>query len=75
MGPQTIRHGNTKYPWQLWMDGNTHIAIAGRDFDEGMSVQSFQSSLSAKAKRNGMKIKSGSDGNVVTFRFIHPEGS
>lgn len=71
-------HGNTKYPWELWEDGQTHIARAGRHFS--ISADSFRRSLqkhAADMRSRGHKVKVKTnvsrDEKVVTFFFYEPE--
>lgn len=72
----------SKYPWDEWMNGRIHRALAGRDFH--MSVDKFRSALRQKAYHTGMSVASwveevrenGPTGPVqfwVNFRFV-PKG-
>lgn len=44
----------SKYPWEEWMDGQTHTALAGRDFH--VSVHNFRSMLRQKGYQAGMTV-------------------
>ena len=41
-----------KYPWDEWMDGKVHSALAGRDFH--LSVRGFRDALRQKGYHSGM---------------------
>lgn len=68
-----------KYPWDEWMDGGHHTALAGRDFH--LSVDKFRQTLRAKGYHAGMTVTTAVDkirlngptGPVqfwVRFRFV-----
>lgn len=60
----------TKYPWEVWMDGNEHVAVRGKDFD--LSVSVFQTMLHNTGKRYDLiaatTMVDGTDDEVL-FRF------
>ena len=67
-----IPHGNEKYPWDLWLDGNQHRVTKGIEFE--MSISRFQSLLHSKASQMGnLKVKTGSRGDTLFFQFIEKE--
>jgi hypothetical protein len=43
-----------KYPWDSWMDGKVHPALAGRDFH--MSAEKFRDLLRQKAYHAGLHV-------------------
>ena len=66
------RHGNTRYPWASWADGQPHWAKARRDFT--CSLEAFRRALFTYAKRHGLEVTTRSDRatNRVWFQFQQP---
>lgn len=65
-------HGNTKYPWDMWADGNIWEVTMGLDFD--CKPASFRGVLYSHAKRSGLKIQIQTLTRMgkVRFRFYNP---
>ncbi len=72
----------SKYPWDKWMDGRHHTALAGRDFHQ--SVLKFRDMLRSKGYHSGYSVETdtytvderGPTGPVqywVRFRFFPKE--
>lgn len=72
MNPPERTH-NSKYsdlPWDEWMNGKTHEAEQGVHFTG--DVANFRSALAARAKKNGLKVRTRIDWDntgKVFFRF------
>lgn len=65
----TVPHGNEKYPWEQWENGEEHTAIKGEDFT--ISAKSFRNSLTARAAKIGRKVATSVRSKaVVIFRFL-----
>lgn len=56
-----------KYPWEKWMDGNTHTATYQEDFN--CSLPSFIAGLHQKARNNEFTVTTSTDGLQVSFQF------
>lgn len=75
-------HGNAKYPWELWMNGEWHKAKRGRHFH--VETESFRKSLGSRATaENRRRLAQGLppitattrvSGDTVTFQFSVKEG-
>ena len=65
-------HGNAKYPWDRWADGNIWEVTAGVDFD--CKPISFRGILYSYAKRSGLKLQVQSLTRMgkLRFRFYNP---
>lgn len=68
----TNGHGNAKYPWDRWADGNIWEVTAGVDFD--CKPVSFRGILYSYAKRSGLKLQVQSLTRMgkLRFRFYNP---
>ena len=68
----TSGHGNAKYPWDRWADGNIWEVTAGVDFD--CKPVSFRGVLYSYAKRSGLKLQVQSLTRMgkLRFRFYNP---
>jgi hypothetical protein len=71
--PSLPPHGNAKYPWALWVNGEVHKAKKGRHFT--IEVEAFRKSLSSHASSHGLRVTTRVSGDVVTFQFFAKEGS
>jgi hypothetical protein len=58
-----------RYPWELWTDGEVHVAKQGEDF--ACPAESFRTGLHVKARSIGMRVGSryDSDAGTVAFQF------
>ena len=54
--PASKEARKSKYPWDLWMDGEYHEVIRGEDFE--MPIPKFQTLLHRKAGDKDLKVKS-----------------
>lgn len=61
-------HGNTVYPWPLWVSGSVHRVKQGKHFN--VTTKSFCSSLRCHARRKGLSVETRVKGGTVTFRFF-----
>ena len=52
--PEPNCRGNSKYPWNQWLDGRVWELTPGVDFKT--STESFRALLSLTASRNGFRI-------------------
>lgn len=67
-----------KYPWDIWMNGDRHIARQSDEWEPGsltsfpanVKVSSFRAECHAAARRKGGKVDTDIKGNAVIFRFI-----
>lgn len=64
------------YPWNLWMNGERHIARRGLDFHS--SVRSFASGLYGRARSDStddqpVKVRTKIEGDAVYFQFYRIE--
>ena len=58
----------TFYPWESWMDGQTHRAKSGEDYT--CSDVQFQNALHQRARATKKKVTTGSpERGVVEFQF------
>lgn len=64
-------HGNTKYPWELWQNGEWHTAKRGRQFT--IEAESFRKSLGSRAAAEDLNVTTRVSGDTVTFRFSAKE--
>lgn len=62
-----------EYPWDEWIDFETHTAVRGKDFT--VSPNSFRNQLYLKAVKVGLRVKTHlkPSANDVTFRFYITE--
>ncbi len=60
-------HGNQRYDWDLWENGQQWEARRGRDFK--CSVESFRSMLSNRARARGTSVETRVKGGTVVFQF------
>tara|TARA_R100000306_G_C4356527_1_gene133018 strand:- start:231 stop:599 length:369 start_codon:yes stop_codon:yes gene_type:complete len=65
-------HGNTKYPWDSWADGNIWEVTMGVDFD--CQPTSMRGILYHFAKSRGLKVQVRSIARLgkMRFRFYNP---
>ena len=57
-----VRAGkNSRYPWDEWLNGRVWRLVYGTDFH--VTSHSFLGSLSYRAKRSGIKVRTQHDGN------------
>lgn len=68
-------HGNAKYPWADWSNGETWQIERGQDFDCDVDVMRGQ--IIVRARKDGRRVETrvvrepgGSD--QVVFRFLGP---
>lgn len=65
---RVIPHGNSRHPWDMWMDGQVWQIRHGVHFHchpENMRVQ-----IHGQARRRGVKAETNVRGDVVTFRAV-----
>jgi hypothetical protein len=61
----------TKYPWDEWLNGETHIITHGEDFD--VSFQAMQAQLHTRAGKEGLKVRTKRlEGDKLAFQFSTP---
>ena len=71
-GSDTGQHGNCKYPWDAWADGNIWEVTFGTDFN--CKLASMRGILYTFAKSRGMKVQVRSLIRLgkMRFRFYNP---
>jgi len=69
--PLSFRGPVSKYPWDEWTDGKTHVIEQGEDFT--VSYESMRTILYSKARRMDMKVwtNMSPDGGMF-IRFYRP---
>lgn len=75
--PWTMGRGY-KYPWQNWIDGETHVLCKGKDFH--VSVDNFRVVAYQTAYRLGIKVHVHKDEaagtvSVQFYKKVQPKGS
>lgn len=80
MSPSDVfRRGRpVKYPWDLWVNGQQHVARKGLDFS--VTVESFCSILYGRATSEStesttVKVRTKIEGDSVYFQFYEMEES
>lgn len=65
-------HGNTKYPWEVWSDGNIWEVVKGKDFD--CTTQSLIGAAWNYAARNGLKVtvRTRKKLGIIRMKFWNP---
>lgn len=71
--PLTPSQVNTLFPWELWLDGQSHEATYGRDFPQ--EIEAFISMLRRKADKTLTAVSTMVRGEVVSFQFYVPRHS
>lgn len=61
-----------RYNWELWTNGEEHVAISGRDFN--CTIPSFIAAIHNKKNAIGMEASTSVDGMSVKFQF-HTKGA
>lgn len=61
-------HGNTKYPWELWENGELHT-VKQHLYFPGLSAANFRRMVIDRARRSGKTATTRVKGNTVTFQF------
>lgn len=56
----------SKYPWDVWLDGETRTLIRGEDFD--ISPASFRNIVLQAADRRDLLVSTSRSGDAVTIR-------
>ena len=59
---------NEKYPWSEWMDGQIWKLKQGVDFKTKTS--SFAAGIRARARKNGIQLKTAMFGEYVVFQAV-----
>lgn len=68
-------HGNSRYDWATWMNGEAHVATIGKEIKAGQSVESFRASLFAKVTHFNKRMSAqGSENRVKCTTRVLPEG-
>jgi len=69
---ENVEHGNSKYPWHHWSNGDIWEAVKGRDFD--CMVTSFRGTLYNQAVSMGLRVKIRTRPKMgkVRFSFYNP---
>lgn len=65
---QWERKRNSKYPWEIWLDGRVWKLTKGVDFD--CSVNSMRLAAFSKAKRDGTTLNIVMDGECVVLQAV-----
>ena len=60
-------HGNAKYPWDEWQDGQTRRIARGTDFDVEAKV--MQGQIKVRGAKVGRKTATNVQGDAVVFAF------
>ena len=60
-------HGNAKYPWDEWQDGQTRRIVRGEDFDVEAKV--MQGQIKVRGSKVGLKTATNVQGDAVVFAF------
>ncbi len=67
---RVLGHGNQKYPWPLWENGEEHTVVRGVDFRRRISARGFQNQLHVRAARVGKLVETNVvSSSVVKFQF------
>lgn len=55
------------YPWDLWLDGQRHLLLAGQDFREDVVLRSFRNQIYVEGRRRGQRVsvERYGDGGIV----------
>lgn len=60
-------HGNSKYPWAEWADGQTRRIVRGQDFDVEAKV--MQGQIKVRGSKEGRRTATNVQGDEVVFAF------
>lgn len=63
-------HGNHRYPWDRWEDGNVHTAVRGQHF--AVDPESFRTAVHVRASTRKLKAVTRVRGDSVIFQFVKP---
>lgn len=66
-------HGNGKYPWSDWTNGETWSIAAGEDFDCDPDVMRGQIIVRGRKERRKVETRVVRSEAKVVFRFLPPE--
>lgn len=73
-GTEIKRHGNAKYDWGRYLDGQEHRLTAGA-VDRTEDVTSIRKQIYAAAKAMQCKAKTRLAGRTVVFSFVPAKGA
>jgi hypothetical protein len=62
------RHGNTRYPWPVWTNGEPHWAKAKKDFH--CSAEAFRRALYTHARRKRLVVTTRSERTTQRVWFL-----